>query len=198
MIAICIPTWNRKKFTEECLESFKKFTNFDLVTKVIIYDNNSSDGTLGIVKNSGINYKTGNYPGAWVGFNELFKDIKKVPSIKYIGKVDNDVEFTQPWIEEIIEEFEKRKKLGSIRYGLSSSNGGTHPFESGGYHGGLKIFRKDVVVPIKGKGRCGSNPISDNIQKKNMTMGTLGVGIRMLDKKYPYLAKEYKGEKWQR
>ena len=89
------------------------------------------------------NYVISNFNTAWAGMNSLFNTVKNDKSIKYIGKVDNDVSFTQNWIESIFSEFEGRDSCGSIRYGYSGSDGTVSPIQiNQGFHGGLKIFKK--------------------------------------------------------
>lgn len=199
-IALAIPVWNRVEFTKECLETFTQYTNFDLVTKVIIYDNNSGKEMEELITSFDHDYLTNSYNTAWAGFNDLLDKVLEDESIDYIGKVDNDASFTQKWIEPIMTEFESRDKCGSIRYGFSGSNGSTSKLlVNGGYHGGLKIFRKSCARKVLKKGRfSGSEATSSFIRKRGMTTDSMEVGVSMLTEKYPELSKKYTSLKWQR
>ena len=147
MIAICIPTWNRIEFTEICLKSFIKYTNFDIVTKFKVFDNSSGVEMKDLLESLDVDYEVGEFNGAWAGFNIFLNEVNENKSIKYIGKVDNDVSFTKPWIEDIVNEFNKNKTTGSIRYGYSGSNGTSSPIvREGGFNGGLKIIKKELAV----------------------------------------------------
>jgi GT2 family glycosyltransferase len=200
MIALAIPTWHRLEFTQECLETLTKYTNFDLVSKVIVYDNNSGSKMLELLDSFNYNYVISNFNTAWAGMNSLFNTVKNDKSIKYIGKVDNDVSFTQNWIESIFSEFEGRDSCGSIRYGYSGSDGIVSPIQiNGGFHGGLKIFRKSCYRIIPNTYRyCGSDNVSQFIRKSGKTTDSMEVGVSMLTKKYPELSRLYRSKKWQR
>lgn len=193
MIALCLPTWNRIEFTKGCISSFLKHTNFSIVTKYKVFDNQSTDGTIDYLKQKKVPFEIGEYNTSWKGFNQLLEEVKNDSTIKYIGKVDNDVIFTKPWIEPIIKEFELNPKIGSIRYGMSSSNNRISNLSlEGGYHGGLKIFKKEFASPIIGKNRwLGSTSISDYIKAQNHYHASMEVGIIMADIKHPHTAKSY-------
>lgn len=200
MIALAIPTWHRVEFTQECLETFTQYTNFDLVSKVIVYDNNSGPDMLKLINSFGYDYQIGSFNNAWAGFNCLLEEVSNDSSIEYIGKVDSDVSFTQNWIEPIISEFESREKCGSIRYAFGGSNGSISKLKvNGGHHGGLKIFRKSCARKVIGSGRfLGSQDVSNFIRKRGLTTDSMEVGVEMLTKKYPQLSAKYRSKKWQR
>jgi abequosyltransferase len=62
LISICIPTYNRKKYLKQCLDSI---VNQDCFTEnqieIIISDNDSNDNTEKLVKEYQINYKNIKY-----------------------------------------------------------------------------------------------------------------------------------------
>ena len=201
MIALAIPTWGRLEFTKICLDTFKKYTNFNLVTKVKIYDNSSGHEMEDLIKSSGFDYVVGKYNSAWAGFNELQQEVKNDNTIQYIGKVDNDVSFTCDWIELIVNEFNNDATIGSIRYAFSASNGTTSSLvKEGGFDGGLKIFKKDLVVHIPSFGGrySGSNAISKHIAKSGYTNDSMEVGVDMLPPKFINLSSRYKSHGLQR
>jgi GT2 family glycosyltransferase len=195
MIAIVIPTWHRIEFTEICLKSFIKYTNFDIVTKFKVFDNSSGVEMKDLLESLDVDYEVGEFNGAWAGFNKFLGEVNNDKSIKYIGKVDNDVYFTKPWIEPIIDEFNKDETIGSIRYGWSNSKGKTSPFtKNRGFNGGLKIIKKQLAIPILEDQRyTGSNGISKNVINQGFTTSSMEVGVHMLDLLYPDLESKYKG-----
>lgn len=201
MIAIAIPTWGRTEFTKICLETFKKYTDFNLVTKVKIYDNNSGHKMEDLLKSSEIDYVIGNYRHAWAGFNELLEEVKNDKTIQYIGKVDNDVSFTNYWVEPIMEAFASDNTVGSIRYGSSSSNGKFSSLMKGrGFNGGLKIIKKQLAVKVGSMGGkySGSNPISENVIENGYSNDSMEVGIDMLPPKFINLSARYRRDGLQR
>ncbi len=203
MIALCIPVWNRLEFTRLCLESFQKYTNMELVSKVVIYDNNSIDGTSefcnSFARGNGYEYYRGTYESSWEGFNDLYSTVAGNSDFRFIGKVDNDVLFTRPWIEEIIDSFNADKRWGSIRYGASMSKGDIYPVKDGGKHGGLKIIKKTYAREVLSDRRwAGSIPISFAIEMAGKLNGIIGVGVKDLNREFPEIAKEYEGKNWQR
>ena len=202
MIAICLPVWNRLSFTKMCIKSFVEYTNRDLVTKVVVYDDNSTDGTSEFCReylpDKNIEYRRASFPGAWVGFDDLLQEVEQDPANNFIAKVDNDILFTQPWIEPIIEAFQHQEKLGSLRYGHSGSKGQVYSPIRGGNHGGLKVFRTEDTIKIRRGGRCGSTPISRNITARGGEMGIIGVGVYDLNILYPALSNKYRAAGWQR
>lgn len=204
-VALAIPVHNRLYFTVRCLESFAQYTDFSLVTYVAILDDRSSDGTeeyaREFAKDHGFKYYRRAYMGAWGGFDSILPAVMKNNRIRFIGKVDNDVLFTGEWIGKIIAEFNSDARLGSIRYGMNGSLGRSIGIEKGGdsgFHGGLKIFRKEFVVPVGKEGRAGSTPISQNIIKSGLVCGKMEVGLVDLTTKYPELSQRYIEKRWQR
>jgi len=194
-VAIALPTWNRSLFTKTCIESVKKFTNFNLVKILRVYDNDSADGTIDYLKTCGFKFEEGNFSNAWAGFNKLLSAIKTDRDVKYIGKIDNDIEFTQAnWLDRIVNTFESNTKVGCIKYDTGIYNFNVNRWS---IHGGLKFFRKELAQPVIGKGhKVGSANLSRSIMRKGFLSGTIGVGIIDLNRKYPDSAKEYLMKGW--
>jgi len=194
MIAIVIPTWHRIEFTEMCLDSFFKYTNFDIVTKIKVFDNNSGKEMTDLLKSYDVEYEIGEFNNSWQGFNKFIKDdeIKNNNNIQYIGKVDNDVLFTKFWIEDIMNEFKKNKLIGSICYGTQASNGRVSPLADSDGGGGLRVFNKNIVTEVGENYRYAMCvPIMNKIKKLGYSMHQMEVGIKMLDNEYPQIAQKY-------
>tara|TARA_R110000824_G_scaffold244084_6_gene432817 strand:- start:1517 stop:2125 length:609 start_codon:yes stop_codon:yes gene_type:complete len=192
MIAIAIPTYHRIEFTEMCLNSFFKHTDFNLVTKFKVFDNNSGDEMNKLLDSYNIEYEIGNFHNSWAGFNKLYNEIKNDDNFKYIGKIDNDVSFTRPWLQDLMIEFKKDSLIGSISFAINSSKGDVSELNKDSAGGGVRIFNKTIVEPVLDSYRfapCVS--IMNKIKKSGMSAYHKEVGVKMLDALYPNIQAKY-------
>ncbi|MFA5733234.1 MAG: glycosyltransferase family 2 protein, partial [Acidithiobacillus sp.] len=117
-VSIIVILWNQVFYTKKCFETLFKYTNTDF--ELIIYDNNSVDGTkeylktLDKSKNKYCKDIKINYYDENIGFtkraNEGFKDAKG----KYILFLNNDTELTPNWLEKLILCAESDAKIGIV------------------------------------------------------------------------------------
>ncbi len=98
-----------------------------------------------------------------------------------------------------MEAFSANLNIGSIRYGVSGASGTVSPVKLGGYHGGLRIIKREFCVPICSPMTwAGATPISALIEAQGREVAEIGVGLWDLNIKYPELSAEYKEKLWQR
>lgn len=108
-------TWNQLDIIKSFVESF--LLNITLSTRLIIIDNGSTDGTkdylLSLRDTSNCKFEiilNKENKGACKGRNQGIV----LSNAPYICVVDNDVDFTKDWLNEIILIFERHKNIGII------------------------------------------------------------------------------------
>jgi len=112
---IVVLTWNKLELTKKFITSYLKHTL--LSTRVIFVDNNSTDGTKEYLRSLTdtdhcqfhVIYNSKN-EGFVTGVNQGLN----IVSAPYIGIVNNDVIFTDGWLNEIIALFQKRPEIGLL------------------------------------------------------------------------------------
>lgn len=104
MIGIIIPNWNGKEFLNTCLSSLKEQSFKDF--KVFVIDNGSSDGSQIKAKElfPGISVMQldKNY-GLGKAINVGMEEALKIPEIKYLALLNNDIKADSKWLEKLIE-----------------------------------------------------------------------------------------------
>src|SRR3989344_355191 len=111
-VSIIVLNWNGKSFLKSCLDSLKKITYSPL--EIIVVDNNSIDGSQEFVKK---NYQKvslienkknyGFAQGNNIGFRAAKGD--------YILFLNNDTVVTPNFLEILISDFKKNKKIGCLQ-----------------------------------------------------------------------------------
>ena len=104
-VSIIIPVCGQVHLTKKCLETLYQHTPKDLF-EVIVIDNNSPDETPELLKK---------YPDIKVLTNEMNKSFSvsinqgvNEATGEFILALNNDVEFFQPWLEEMLETFKDK------------------------------------------------------------------------------------------
>lgn len=111
-VSVIIANWNGKEYLQLCLASLKRCTYKSL--EVIVVDNASSDGSLGLLSKD--------FP--WVkviknktneGFSKANNRGVKVCSGEYVLFLNNDVEVTQDFLEPLVELIESDNKIACVQ-----------------------------------------------------------------------------------
>jgi len=111
--AIILPTWNRVEFTRICVNAILKNTDFSLVKKVFVYDNDSRDGTWPLVAFSGFQAKQGKYNCANFCLNEFQRE-PGMGNVKYVIKIDSDTIVRNGWLNKCDEFLSSDKMIGQL------------------------------------------------------------------------------------
>jgi GT2 family glycosyltransferase len=112
-VAVVILSWNGLKFLEQFLPSVVKNTSSDLC-EIIVADNCSADGSVQFVRQNYPavtiieNKRNGGYAG---GYNDALKSVKA----KYYVLLNQDVEVTPNWVEEVINQMEKSDSIAAAQ-----------------------------------------------------------------------------------
>jgi len=115
-VVIIIMNYNGKKLLRDCLNSIKKNT-FYKDYKIIVVDNNSTDGSIEMIKKQfkGIDLiqNEKNYGGA-KGNNIGIKYAIKKYNPNYFFLLHNDIKVTKDWLESVIKIANSHKKIGIL------------------------------------------------------------------------------------
>jgi GT2 family glycosyltransferase len=112
-VAVVILSWNGKKFLEQFLPSVMQHTSLQLCD-VVVADNCSSDDSVEFVRQSFPavkiiqNKRNGGYAG---GYNDALKQI----DAEYFVLLNQDVEVTAQWVENVIDEMDKDTSIAAAQ-----------------------------------------------------------------------------------
>jgi hypothetical protein len=132
-VAVVILCWNGKKYLAQFLPSLLKYSHAPL-SSIVVADNCSTDGSVEYVKQ--------NFPSVQIiqnssntgfagGYNEALKQVKA----EYYVLLNQDVEVTENWIEQVTGEMEKDSKIAAAQPKLRAFNARSY-FEYAGAAGG--------------------------------------------------------------
>ncbi len=132
-LAIVILNWNGKKYLSKFLPSLLMSCSKD--TRVIIADNNSSDGTISYLKE--------NFPTLTIiehntngGFSKGYNDALKQIEAEYYCLLNSDIEVTKNWIEPVIKMMDQDPDIAAVQPKILSYNQ-SEMFEYAGASGGF-------------------------------------------------------------
>ena len=111
-LSIVIVTWNAKKYVAECLDSLQNWIN-DPAAEVIVVDNNSSDGTPELVRDS--------FPRVMLIRNQENLGFAKANNVgirrssgEYVLLINSDVNVLDGCIERILEYMAREPRIGML------------------------------------------------------------------------------------
>lgn len=110
-VSVVIPTWNRKKDLLECLESVSKIDYPKELLRVIVVDNNSTDGTADAVRKlypAVTLIELNDNRGLGGGINVGIKRTRD----KYIYILDSDVVVDHKALKELVKVMEANPRIG--------------------------------------------------------------------------------------
>ena len=120
-VAIIIPCWGQLEYTKKCIESLYKYTDKKQFTPIVI-DNASPDKTKKYLEtvsqyayaNMKVIYNKENlgYVGAINQGIDLALSLPEKPD--YILFANNDIEFSEHWLERMVEKIESHPSLGAM------------------------------------------------------------------------------------
>lgn len=161
-VAVVILGWNGKKYMEQFMPSVMQHTDTDLC-EIIVADNMSSDGSVEFIRDKYPtvtiiqNTRNGGYAG---GYNDALKHV----NAEYYVLLNQDIEVTAGWIENVIAEMEEDANIAAAQPKLRSYYEPTH-FEYAGASGGYL----DKFVYAFCRGRVFDTLEQDNGQYDNVT-----------------------------
>lgn len=143
---VIVLSWNQKEVTKQFVESY--FVNTTYPARLIIIDNNSSDGTEEYLKQlekrcDNINIKV-IYNNKNKGFVGGMNQGIALSDAEFICLANNDLLFTKGWLAEMISVFEKNTNIGVLN--PNSNNIGAKP----GSGVSLSDFAKHLMENYQG------------------------------------------------
>ena len=111
-IDIVIVTYNAKKTLKRCVKSIREHTG-SLPYKLIIVDNNSTDGTSDFLNKCGDDIKIISNKKN-LGFSGGANIAIKSTSNKYIAFVDDDAEVTKDWLKKLYKKINESPDIGIV------------------------------------------------------------------------------------
>ena len=112
-VAVVILSWNGKKFLEQFMPSVIAHTSAQLC-EIIVADNNSSDDSIAFLK--------ANYPQVRIiqngrngGYAGGYNDALKLVTTEYYVLLNQDVEVTPNWVENVIAEMDRDKNIAAAQ-----------------------------------------------------------------------------------
>ncbi|MEM5874526.1 MAG: glycosyltransferase family 2 protein [Candidatus Aenigmatarchaeota archaeon] len=116
LVCLLVLNWNGKELTKDCLRTLKitKYPNY----KVLVIDNGSQDGSVEYIKKHFPDVEVleleKNY-GFAGGMNRGIKYVLSKYSPKYIGLLNNDLEFfDKNWLLKVINVFKENERIGIV------------------------------------------------------------------------------------
>lgn len=132
-VAIVILSWNGKKFLEQFLPSVVQHTSIELC-EIIVADNCSTDDSIAFMQ--------ANYPSIRLiqnpkndGFAGGYNDALQLVEAEYYVLLNQDIEVTGNWVENVLTEMEKDKNIAAAQPKLRAFHNREY-FEYAGACGG--------------------------------------------------------------
>jgi len=102
-VEILFCAWNRREYTEASFELLKRNTNWNKVSRLVVYDDGSEDGTL--------EYLQGEHDipvpafeirhGGWHSTGATMNDYIAMAEAEHFVKIDNDIAMPPGWLERV-------------------------------------------------------------------------------------------------
>lgn len=168
IVEILYLTWNRRSMTEASFRLLRENTNWELVDRLIIYDDGSTDGTAewleehareGTAEYVDIRHVRFRAPAA------TMNDYLATTDADWFAKIDSDIAVCPLWLESLLSVVERYPNVE-----LLGMDGGRHGvaepwmapeecgFEPGSHIGGVGLMRVESFhrrPPIMARGRFG-------------------------------------------
>ena len=146
-VCIAIINWNGVYWLKKHLLYIKKFSEN---AKIVIIDNNSTDGSVKYIKDNFKSIKIIKNPKNY-GFSKSYNKVFKKIQSKYFIVLNNDVQVSKNWIKPLVSFLEKNEKFSVVQPKILDLKKKSH-FEYSGAAGGFIDY---IGIPFC-RGRIGS------------------------------------------
>lgn len=170
MINIGITTFNREKFLDRCLDSIIK--NTGVPYSLFVYDDASTDNTVGMLKakyvNKGVLLRPRKRSGITQGFNSLRETSALANDNKYFCYIQDDTIVEPGWLDTLIELYEHQATSSTYKVGLfSGHHAPEHPIEASMEIKGTEVYFKksiratNMIAPYSFWNKIGEIPLNN-------------------------------------
>jgi len=201
-IDIFFLAYNRLDFTKRSLAALVDNTNWQIVNRLVIYDDGSTDGTREYLHLSGVCVDARHTQG--LGPVGIMNDLIARGGADVFAKIDNDVMLPPGWLNESLEVFEReRADLLGIE-AMHPCGPGPRRMEPAEYIGGIGLMRRSAFNRplMQPHGRFGFTAwqCENTDLRKGWLNPSLPVCLLNLVPFEPWsgLSREYKAKGWQR
>lgn len=211
-VEILFLTWNRLEFTKQALRCLRHNTNWDLVTKLTVFDDSSEDGSgdwaneyCRHIPVTEFQYRKVSYRAPAMTMNAFLAECESPLFVK----LDNDIAVPPEWLDIMYDTMGRHPDLEllGMEYGQTYKG----PPETGVYKampcrhiGGVGMMRTETffrLPPIGAHGRSGFTEWQHRFKPKRAWV-TPDLPVMQLDRlpaePWCSLSQEYMERKWQR
>ncbi len=104
-VEILYTAWNRLEFTRVTFELLKRNTNWSRVTRLVVYDDGSEDGTREYLEEAGAEVPVPEFEirfGGWHSTGATMNDYIALCDTEWFVKVDNDIAMPPGWLDIVL------------------------------------------------------------------------------------------------
>lgn len=195
---VIMPVWNRSYFTRIAVNSVMKFGCFNLVYSLIIFDNNSEEIDRLFLDSNLLQFVSGSFPNANFCLNEI-KKLGVPDCIRFIVKIDNDIEIQSGFFQSILKSFIDHPSCGTIFFAKRGEVGLNY---ASSCHGGVFATRRELFdlypsFPVDGK-YPGCESYHKFVLSSGFQLYSLpGLGLDLNDS-MPVMSSIYREKGWSR
>lgn len=201
--------WNRLAFTKQTFRALALNTNWDLVRRLIVYEDGSTDGTRSHLEEAVREVACGDVSLCYLGFGSPVATMNHYiagdPAHAF-AKIDSDIAVPTGWLEPLIGVMETSDvELLGMQAGMGGGEpGDDYTYEPSSHIGGVGLMRASAFLTRDAPHPDGRFGFTSWQQRNDVTRGWITPDIMcpQLDlipaEPYRSLAVEYEKNGWQR
>jgi hypothetical protein len=210
MIDLIFLSHNRREFTEACLQNLIRNTNWERVNRLILYDDNSTDGTRELV--AGMKYpimphfRIGKFGSPVQVMNEFLTE-RRGTDPQIFAKIDSDTMVPSGWLDECLAVMSDEPQLDFL--GIEAFNPvvekheGHRSYTQARFIGGIGLMRPAAFTSLPWpNGRFGFTEWQERNSESKKGWIAPSLPVFLLDhlprEPWATLSKKYIENGWQR
>jgi hypothetical protein len=213
MIDVLYLAWNRLQFTKTSFELLLENTNWDLVDRLIVYDDRSTDGTRKYLDKA-VYRAPVDVTLSMLGFRSpvrtMLHYLASPPAARFFAKIDNDIAVPPGWLDALNSVMATNDDLDligmQIGFGGDPQAGwdGTYGYVPAPHIGGVGLMRTSAFTSRPSMHADGRFGFTAWQQKYDTTIGWITPDVicpqldLIPDEPYRSLAEKYIAQGWQR